>query len=230
MNTGRPTSEPPGAGEAQSGIGVLDKSVSVLRSLLEAPATLNELVARTGLPRPTAHRLATGLETHGLVRRTEDGRFALGFALVQLGRAAIGGVSIGEIARPELTRLTADVGESSQLFVVSGDTRVCVASVEASAELRTIVSEGASLPLASGSGGRALLGQVGDEGWVETVEERAVGVASVSAPVRNGLGDIVAAVSISGPIERMGRHPGRRFGQRIVAAATAIEAQSRSHG
>ncbi|MEM1334146.1 MAG: IclR family transcriptional regulator, partial [Actinomycetota bacterium] len=43
-------------------------------------------------------------------------------------------------------------------------------------------------------------------------------VASVSAPVIRGE-TIVGAVSISGPIERLSRHPGRRFGDAVRRAA-----------
>jgi DNA-binding IclR family transcriptional regulator len=59
--------------------------------------------------------------------------------------------------------------------------------------------------------------------WVESVEEREAGVASVSAPVVDAEGTIVAAVSVSGPIERTSRQPGRRYAKQVVAAARRIE-------
>src|SRR5918997_1533862 len=61
-----------------SGVGVLDKAVTVLAALEAGPRSLPELVAATGLSRPTAHRLAVALEAHGLVRRGDGGRSALG--------------------------------------------------------------------------------------------------------------------------------------------------------
>ena len=45
-------------------------------------------------------------------------------------------------------------------------------------------------------------------GWAQSVGEREPGVASVSAPVRGPAAGCVAAVSVSGPIERLTRHPG----------------------
>jgi DNA-binding IclR family transcriptional regulator len=57
---------------------------------------------------------------------------------------------------------------------------------------------------------------------VQSVEEREPGVASVSAPVLGGDGSVVAAVSVSGPIGRLTRHPGRRFGASVVSAASEI--------
>jgi DNA-binding IclR family transcriptional regulator len=57
---------------------------------------------------------------------------------------------------------------------------------------------------------------------VESVEEREAGVASVSAPVVHD-GMILAAVSVSGPLERLSTSPGKRYGDRVVRAAAALE-------
>jgi len=59
-------------------------------------------------------------------------------------------------------------------------------------------------------------------GWAESVAEREPGVASVSAPVLQG-GAVVAAVSVSGPIERTSRSPGGRYAEAVMAAARAVE-------
>ena len=167
-----------------SNVGVLDKAVAVLRALERVgPAGLAELQSATGLPRATAHRLAIALEQHGLVRRDRDGRFELGLALVGLGQAAADGFPLAELARPTLTALRDETGESVQLFVREHDGRRCVVSLQSSHGLRWIVPEGALLPLAVGSAGRVLSGAVGADGWIESVEEREAGVASVSAPV-----------------------------------------------
>ncbi len=230
-----------------SGVGVLDKSVALLRALATGPLPLAGLVEATGISRPTAHRLASALAEHGLVRRTDDG-FALGAELVGLGRAAAAGWPWGDAAGPALAALVEATGESAQLYVREGDARRCLLSRESSQELRTIVAEGARLPLAAGSAGRVLGAAPGEDGrdgaggsdpvggsgsdtgpgeaggWVESVEERAPGVASVSAPVRDGSGAVVAAVGISGPVDRLGPAPGERHGPAVVAAARRIEA------
>jgi DNA-binding IclR family transcriptional regulator len=83
-------------------VGVLDKAVRVLEALERGPAALAELVAATDLSRATAHRLATALEAHGLVRRDEQGRFALGLRLLALGREAEDQLPLTQAARPAL--------------------------------------------------------------------------------------------------------------------------------
>lgn len=206
-----------------SGVGVLDKSVWILDALEAGPCTLNELVEATGVARATAHRLAVALETHGLVRRDPEGRFALGVRLVALGRGAAAAIPLAALAADALEALRADTRESVQLYVREGDRRVCVAALESPHGLRTIVPTGAVLPLGRGSAGRVLTPPDPGDGWVQSVGEREAGVASVSAPVRDAGGVIVAAVSVSGPIERTSREPGRRYGAAVLRAARRIE-------
>ena len=203
-----------------SGVGVVDKGVVILRALARNPLDLAALQHETGLPRATAHRLAVALELHGLVRRDPHGRFCLGFELIRLGRAAEDQFPLADLARPILTSLRDATGESVQLYVADGDGRRCVVSFESTHGLRWIVPQGALLPLDRGSAGRVLQG---DE-IAESVEEREPGVASVSAAVRDRRGQIVAAVSLSGPIERLTRHPAQRFGRDVANAAMAVTA------
>jgi DNA-binding IclR family transcriptional regulator len=138
-----------------------------------------------------------------------------------------------------LTDLRDETGESAQLYVRDGDHRVCVAAADRPSGLRDTVPVGARLSLAAGSGARVLLAWsdpstwpdgvdpaivrgVRQRGWAASVAEREPGVASVSAPVRDGDGAIVAALSVSGPIDRLGPRPGPRFGPTLVRAAARL--------
>jgi len=211
--------------DSVSGVGVLDKAMAVLGAVEVQPRSLAELVGATGLSRPTAHRLAVALEVHGLVRRGDDGRFCLGLRLIGLGHEAAEAVPVWAAARPALAALHEETGESVQLFVRDGDARVCVESIESPRELRTIVPVGARLPLSAGSAGRVLDGQAA--AWVQSVGEREEGVASVSSPVHDVDGKVAAAVSVSGPIQRLTRSPGRKYGTLVADAAARIEAAIR---
>ncbi|MBV9454815.1 MAG: IclR family transcriptional regulator [Rubrobacter sp.] len=222
-----------------SGVGVLDKVVLILTFLsTEGPETLSGVVEGTGLSRPTAYRLLSALEAHHLVAR-EAGRYALGMRLFGWGSKAAG-MRLVERAQPRLEKLRDATGESTQLYVREGDARICVASVERATGLRDTVPVGAILPLNLGSAGKVLLawaedrerGAAVDEpalddirrrGWAESVAEREEGVASVSAPVFDQAGRVNAAVSVSGPIARLGYHPGNHLAEPVVAAAREIE-------
>jgi DNA-binding IclR family transcriptional regulator len=85
---------------------------------------------------------------------------------------------------------------------------------------------GARLPLDRGSAGKVLREDpaVLRRGWAESVAEREAGVASVSAPVLDNEGRVRAAVSVSGPIHRTTRAPGKRYAKAVLAAARNIEA------
>jgi DNA-binding IclR family transcriptional regulator len=221
---------------------VLDKALLVLGTVADGPASLAELVARTGLPRATAHRLAVALETHRMLARDVEGRFVVGRRLRELSDTA--GDPLIDAAGPVLSRLRDATGESAQIYRRDGDQRVCIATAERAAGLRTTVLLGSRLPLSAGSGAQVLVawapepdraqllaaadftartvGEVRRRGWAESVGEREVGVASVSAPVLDPDGALVAAISISGPIERLGRTPGKRHGEQVIRAAAEL--------
>src|ERR1700748_702521 len=139
-----------------SGVGVLDKTISVLSALESGPASLAQLVKATGLARPTAHRIAVALETHRMLTRDAQGRFVLGPRIGELAAAA-GEDRLLAVAQPLLTLLRDTTGESAQLYRPHADTRICVAAAERTSGLRDTVPVGAALPMTAGSGAQVPL-------------------------------------------------------------------------
>lgn len=206
--------------DSVSGVGVLDKAFVVLNALVTRPLALSEVVEVTGIPRATCHRLLSALEHHGAVRRNDEGSYCVGPTMAGLGRAATAQFPFLRKAREVATELRDKTGESVQVFMPETDGRRCVVSLESPNGLRWIVPEGSLFPLSRGSAGRALSGaKLSNGGWIESVEERVKGVASVSAPVIDAAGDVIAALSISGPLERMSRNPGAKFGAMVSRGA-----------
>lgn len=178
-----------------------------------------------------------------MVTRDMQGRFVLGPRLQELASAA-GEDRLTSSSLPILVALRDHTKESAQLFRWQGEHRVCVAAAEPATGLRDSIPVGATLSLKAGSGAQVLLAweeperlhrglvgasftattlsQVRRRGWAQSVGEREPGVASVSAPVRGLDGRVIAALSVSGPIERMGRQPGRLYGPSVVAAANRL--------
>ena len=226
-----------------SGVGVLDKAAAILNTLEAGPHSLAELVAATSIARPTAHRLAVALEFHRYVARDLSGRFVLGPRAGELGAAA-GEDRLLAAAAPALAALRDATGESAQLYKRQGDQRICVAVAERLSGLRDSVPVGAALTMQAGSAAQILLAWEDSEkihrgvanarftaaqlaadrrrGWAQSVGERVSGVTYVSAPVRGPNGKFIAAVSISGPIERLGRQPGRVHAAAVVATAARL--------
>ena len=228
-------------GQTSSGVGVLDKAIAILEATVDG-ASLAELVDRSGLPRATAHRLAQALEVHRILVRDEAGRWRPGPRLAEFANAAPDVLLTA--AAPVLSALRDATGESTQLYLRRADERICVAAAERASGLRDTVPVGAALPMFAGSGAQVLLAweppesvlpllprcrfsgrtlaEVRRRGWAASVAEREAGVASVSAPIRDRGGRVIAAISISGPIERLGRRPGERHAVSVVRAGQRL--------
>lgn len=229
--------------DAGSGVGVLDKAAIVLGALEAGPATLAQLVQATELARPTAHRLAVALEHHRLVARDMQGRFVLGPRLGELAAAA-GEDRLLAAAGPVLAALRDHTGESAQLYRRQGEHRICVAAAERPIGLRDSVPLGSTLTMKAGSAAQILLAweepdrlhrglhgarftatmlsAVRRRGWAQSIGERESGVGSVSAPVRGPNDRVVAALSVSGPIERITRQPGRLHAASVISSANHL--------
>lgn len=226
--------------DKSSGVGVIDKTVALLDALAGGPCTLAELVAATGLPRPTAHRLALALERHHVVDRDAQGRFIVGPRATRWA----GGVDILRERAAEVVLVLRDAtGGSAQVYRRVGTQRLCIAAAEPVAGLRDTVPVGALLTLQAGSAAQVLLAwlpleertplltgaaftdaelaAVRRRGWAHSVAQREPGVASISAPVRAADGAVVAAVSLSGPQERLAR-PTAADRRRLLEAAQFI--------
>lgn len=245
------SSNPMSAAVRPSGVGVLDKAAHILDCLEAGPASLSQLVESTGLARPTAHRLAVALAHHRLVARDVQGRFVLGPRLGELASAA-GEDRLIAAAGPVLNQLRNVTGESAQVYRRQGEWRICVASAERPIGLRDTIPVGTQLSMRAGSAAQVLiawedhnrlleglrqarfsatvLAAVRRRGWAQSVGERERGIASVSAPVRNPSGKVIAAVSISGPIERLTRQPGRLHATVVVQAARQLSEALRGAG
>ena len=237
-----------------SGVGVLDKAAIVLGALEAGPASL-AAARRRDRPGP-AHRAparrragappAGGPRPAGPVRARPPAARA--------GHRRRRGPAARGRGRPVLARLRDVTGESAQLYRRQGDSRVCVAARRA-AERPARHRAGRRGPADDGRLGRADPARLGGAGpaaprparrevhrrppsprYAAAAGRRASasarpGVASVSAPIRGPGGRVIAAVSVSGPIERLSRHPGRLHAQIVCAAAAKLsEVLQHQHG
>ena len=168
-----------------SGVGVLDKAVTILGTLESGPHSLAELVAATGIARPTAHRLAVALEHHRLVARDLQGRFVLGPRSAELAAAA-GEDRLLAAAAPALAALRDATGESAQLYRRQGDIRICVAVAERLSGLRDSVPVGASLTMQAGSAAQILLAWEDSEKIHRGLKNARFTAAHLSASSRMG--------------------------------------------
>lgn len=222
---------------------MIDKAAAILAELEKGPATLAELVTATHLARPTIHRLALALEHHHLIDRDARGAFILGRRFLSLA-ATVGEDRLVSAAQPILAALRDRTGESAQLFRAQGEHRICIAAAERPVGLRDSIPVGTTMTMHAGSAAQVLLAweepdrmhallaaarftaddlaRVRDQGYAESAGEREAGVAGVSAPVWGTSGRVVAAMSISGPIDRLTGHPAERHARDVMDAARQL--------
>ena len=231
---------------ADTHVGTLDRAVAILDAVESGVHRFTGIMDATGLPRGTTHRLIASLERHGFLSRYPGFGYRLGPRLLRLAHEAMRELPLRDVAHPSLERLARVTGETAQLYVRSGDERVCIDAVESRSELRTIVPVGASLPLHAGSAAKVFLAFAPDpgrhvrkaadpvrfgrdvelvrtRGWASSVDERQQGVGSVSAPNLGDRDGLLGVVSISGPSSRMSRTNAKRYVPAVQEAARRIE-------
>ncbi|MES2500172.1 MAG: IclR family transcriptional regulator [Pseudomonadota bacterium] len=119
--------------------GSLNRSLILINAIARGSrkgSLLTELVARTGLPRPTIHRILAMLMQIGWVEKDEKtARFNLGLDLAALGYCAILRNPIERIASTELSRLADDLKQLVYLGVRSGLDMVCIGRYESQSQI-----------------------------------------------------------------------------------------------
>lgn len=143
----------------QSGIAAVDRAVAVLDVFTRAQRQLgvSDIARATGLSTSTAHRVLASLCTHGLVTKVGS-NYALGPRILQLAAAARDPGSLTTVARPIMTRLRDETGETVGLHVMKGGYRFVIDQVESMQPLRRTYTEwGQPIPLYQGAPSRVLL-------------------------------------------------------------------------
>lgn len=120
--------------------GSLNRAVTLLTAIARGSSKgslLTELVARTGLPRPTIHRVLDMLIELGWVERDpETMRFNLGFDLAALGYTAISRHPIERIAATELSALAERLEQVVYLGIRSSLDMVCIGRYESESQIQ----------------------------------------------------------------------------------------------
>jgi IclR family acetate operon transcriptional repressor len=147
----------------RDGVQSLRRAFEILELLADngGEASLSELSASSGLPRPTIHRFVRTLLTLGYVRQNANRRYALGGRFIRLGESA--SLQFGGWAKPLLTELVEKTGETANLAVLEGDEVVYVGQVPSPHSMRMFTEIGRRL-LPHGTGvGKAILSTMPEE-------------------------------------------------------------------
>jgi len=147
------------AGGDQPGVRSVHRALDLLERFDdEHPTwTLHELTKVSGLPKTTVLRLVTTLEQRGLVAAIGPGVYAIGPGFLRWTRLSSTSMEIPPAVRAAMNKLAADTGETSNLYIRVGRTRVCLAQAQGTLSVRHTIAVGSSLPLWGGAASKVLL-------------------------------------------------------------------------
>ncbi|HTV03756.1 MAG TPA: IclR family transcriptional regulator [Acidobacteriaceae bacterium] len=140
---------------------VLDRAINILEFIGQqgsGEAGLPELSAAMKLHKTTTHRIAHVLESRGLLRRgIESNRYRLGLHLYDLGCCALDHTNIRDEARPLMTRVAIEVGETVHLALLDRTEVLYIERIEAQRSLTMGSKLGARNPVYCTALGKAIL-------------------------------------------------------------------------
>jgi len=145
-----------------SGTQSIERALTLLREIAahnRGGSRLLDLAARTGLQRPTVHRMLKCLAAESMVQQNpETHRYFLGPMVFELGLTAAPRFNLREICHPALTRIAEATNDTVFLTQRSGLDAVCVDRHEGTFPIKTFTLEiGMRRPLGVGTGSLAIL-------------------------------------------------------------------------
>lgn len=211
----------------------LGRPLDILRELSVtggAGARSEEIAARLGIETHLVEEALAVLALRQLAAVSNDGKWTLGFGLIELARPLLRG-TLRSAVRPLMERLRDESGETATLFVTSGEQQVVLDIAASRQPLRYELEIGAAFALHRGAAGKAALSAMEDEdvqrivessdlkgaerrrvladvadarrrGFATSLGERLPGGAAVAAPIRDESGRAVGVLGLMLPAFR----------------------------
>ncbi|HTN78794.1 MAG TPA: IclR family transcriptional regulator [Acidimicrobiales bacterium] len=135
-------------------------------------------------------------------------------------------VYVDRLESPQMLRLLTRVGRRRAAHATSSGK--CLLAFGAPADVAAVLATG--LPrlgprtITSKSMLDKRLADVRRKGYATSVEEAAPGVASVAAPIFDGAGECIAAVSVTGPVTRLPAERLEQLARLVLSAASSVSA------
>ena len=207
-----------------------DLLVRVLDS--EEPQTLSDLVGATGLAKGTTSRILNALERAGLLTRSQFGGFEAGPVLNQFAVKGGAYTALINTVTPAMERIAQKTKETVSLAVAGHDGIDNIAQVEGDYILGSRNWVGQSVPRHCSAAGKVLMALAGvsapqvltprtpetitdskdldeelrkvrERGFAVIRNELEPGLVAIAVPVFSEKGKVIAALSVTGPAERI---------------------------
>ncbi|MBT9385380.1 IclR family transcriptional regulator [Pseudooceanicola sp. CBS1P-1] len=199
------------------GVEAVYKALRIL-SLFDSSSkrlTLGDISQRTGLVKSSVLRLLVSLQSAGYLRMTPDKAYVVGPEAFRVGRIYQSTFNLEGEIRPVLKRLVAATGESASFFRREGQKRVCLYREDTNQLLREHIAEGDAVDIDKGAPSHVFIEydmmrgdqpaplDILEELPVISIGERGPGIAGLSVPIFGADGDMLGALTVSGPASRL---------------------------
>jgi IclR family acetate operon transcriptional repressor len=235
-------------------VGSVARAIALLDAVADAEggARVNELARRIGVNPSTASRLLSTLEAGGLVERTPSGPYRLGLKLVALSDRVLAGLDVRERARPWLTWLVAETGETATLSVPGGGEAITVDFVPSPSSVASLARLGRPSVAHATAAGKVMLAfgprgvsdaeltaftertitdpsalaeemeRIRAGGVAEAVGEREPDLNALAAPVMGRGDELVAILGLQAPAARLPAATRRALRDPLLRAASQV--------
>jgi IclR family acetate operon transcriptional repressor len=243
---------------AKTGTQAIDRAGALLVRVVESPRPLavGELAELSGLPKSTTSRLVSALERQGLLQRA--GGLRPGPVLLRLAQRGVPEATLVELADDALRALADESGETINLAVATPAGVEQIAQRDCRHFVGVTNWVGRRVPLHATSNGKVFLAygaapiperlerltvrtitdrgkleraleRVRSRGYATAQDELEVGLSALAAPVHGASGEVIAALSISGPTNRLAAVRARSLAPRLLEHAHALSERLGNH-
>lgn len=192
--------------------------------------SVTEIATELGIAKSTAHRILISLESEGFITKDpETSQYRLGVSFLSLGNAIIKNMKLYTHSTSILQFLQKATGETSGVMVLEKEYAYVVNIVESHHPIRYSTYIGQEESVYCSSTGLAILAFqspkiidaikekapipakefeqkiefIRSNGYYVSINEFYKHFTSIAVPVRNGGGEVIAALAIAGPSERI---------------------------
>lgn len=187
-----------------------------------------------------------------IVRDAHSDKYRLGIRIWELAASLDQTDNPALLFLPEMEKLRDAISETVTLYIQDGYERIRIQAVQSKQAIRRVAEVGARLPLYVGASSKVLLAfadskvrdavlsdprwphsvdqatymaQLDDirhTGYATSIEEREPGAAAVAAPIFRRSGELAAALSVSGPSNRLTLGQMQQIAPSVIAAARVM--------
>jgi IclR family transcriptional regulator, acetate operon repressor len=239
-------SSPTGTQAVDRALGLLTQVMESATAL-----TFSELQESSGLAKSTLSRLLSSLEAASLISRTPQGLVRPGAGLIRFAYAHAPNDELLEFAQPAMQALNDATGETINLAVLLGHEVEQISQIDCTFHMGGVNWGVSRVPLHCSALGKAFLAYgaqlpegrltrltprsvtnraelekqlvtIRERGWAMADSELEIGLIAIAAPIFRESGDMIGAMSISGPTMRMTREVTEQYAQLLLAEAARV--------